>query len=594
MRIYFFTFIFCVGLTSGFSQNPALAQNYFDQGDYEKALSIFKELYESNPNNINYLQKMMATYQELGNYEMATKILMQKVMSTSRHPDLFVELGYSLQLQGNKEASNENYIKAISLVKENPFYAHSVGEAFLRHNLLDQAAQTYETAREQAPNANFTIQLARIYGEQGKTEEMFVNYLKLIEENPGLFNTVNRFLDQYITDEAENEANQIFRRLLLKKLQENPDVLYNQMLSWLFTQQKDFKNAFVQEKAISMRSEGDLKRIFDLVYVVRSAKEYETAKEILNYLIQNSVTDEDTLNAYFILLDIRAKTAEKEEYPQVQKEFEDLLSRYGKGEKTMFIQIIYADFLAFKLGEIEQAKTILNGFLSQEIGLFHEAKTKMKLADILVLDEKFNQALIYYSQVQKLVKNDILAQEARFKVVQTSYYKGDFDWALTQLDVLKSSTSQLIANDAMELSLLIKDNSLEDSTRTALKKFAKADLYIFQKKHTPALQVLNEILENHEGESIIDEALFRKGQLLEEMKKYEEAEMAYQKIIAEHKTDIYADNAYFALGELYRLHLNQPDKAQENYEQIIFNHQDSIYFVEARKYFRQLRGDELE
>src|SRR5690606_2759879 len=324
--------------------------------------------------------------------------------------------------------------------------------------------------------------------EQGKTEEMFVNYLKLIEENPGLFNTVNRFLDQYITDEPENEANQIFRKLLLKKLQENPDVLYNQMLSWLFTQQKDFKNAFVQEKAISMRSEGDLKRIFDLVYVVRSAKEYETAKEILNYLIQNSVTDEDTLNAYFILLDIRDKTAVKEEYPQVQKEFEDLLSRYGKGEKTMFIQIIYDDFLAFKLGEIEQAKTILNGFLSQEIGLFHEAKTKMKLADILVLDEKFNQALIYYSQVQKLVKNDILAQEARFKVAQTSYYKGDFDWALTQLDVLKSSTSQLIANDAMELSLLIKDNSLEDSTRTALKKFAKADLYIFQKKHTPALQ----------------------------------------------------------------------------------------------------------
>lgn len=594
MRIYFFILIFLVGLTSGFSQNPALAQNYFDQGEYEKALSIYRQLYEKNPNNINYLQKMVASHQELGDYEMATKLLMQKVMRSSRHPDLFVELGYSFQLQGNSEAANENYIKAISLVNENPFYAHSVGEAFLRHNLLDQAAQTYETAIQISPNANFTIQLARIYGEQGKTEEMFANYLKLIEENPGLFHTVNRFLGQYITEDPENEANQIFRKLLLKKLQENPDVLYNQMLSWLFTQQKDFKNAFVQEKAISMRSEGDLRRIFDLAYVARSAEEYETAKDILNYLIQNSHTDEDKLNAYFILLEMRTKTARKEEYQEVQTAFEDLFALYGKGQKTMYIQIVYADFLAFKLEKIEEAKSILNGFLSQKTGLFPEAKAKMKLADILVLDEKFNQALIYYSQVQKLVKNDILAQEARFKVAQTSYYKGDFDWALTQLDVLKSSTSQLIANDAMELSLLIKDNSLEDSTRTALKSFAKADLYIFQKKNTQALQVLNEILEKHKGESIIDEALFRKGQLLEEMGKYEEAELAYQKIISSYNTDIFADNAYFALGELYRLYLDQPEKAQENYEQIIFNHQDSIYFVEARKNFRQLRGDEVE
>jgi outer membrane protein assembly factor BamD (BamD/ComL family) len=66
----------------------------------------------------------------------------------------------------------------------------------------------------------------------------------------------------------------------------------------------------------------------------------------------------------------------------------------------------------------------------------------------LVFDEKFNQALIYYSQIQNKIKNDPIAQEARFKVARTSYFKGDFAWAQTQLDILKKSTSQLIANDA--------------------------------------------------------------------------------------------------------------------------------------------------
>ena len=124
----------------------------------------------------------------------------------------------------------------------------------------------------------------------------------------------------------------------------------------------------------------------------------------------------------------------------------------------------------------------------------------MELADILVFDEKFNQALIYYSQIQKKVKNDILAQEASFKVAKTSYYKGDFEWAQVQLDVLKKSASQLISNDAMELSLMISDNSLEDSTQTALKKFAKADLLALQQRFPEAVLVLNDILENHKGE----------------------------------------------------------------------------------------------
>jgi len=192
------------------------------------------------------------------------------------------------------------------------------------------------------------------------------------------------------------------------------------------------------------------------------------------------------------------------------------------------------------------------------------------------------------------VKGDRLAQEARFKVAKTSYFKGDFEWAQVQLDVLKKSASQLIANDAMQLSLLIKDNSLEDSTQTALKLYARADLLFFQKKETKAIAVLNSILENHKGEKIEDEALLKIGQLYEVKEEYEKAETAYLKIIQFYKEDILADDAYFRLAKLYEIRLNQPEKAKQYYEQIIFDFADSIYFVEARKKYRTLRGDEIE
>lgn len=594
MRFLFLFFLFFCVITTGFSQSEALAKNYLEQGEYEKALSTYQDLYEKSPNNANFLNGLISSYQALGKYGPAIKLLMQKVLNSANRPDLLVELGYTFQLQDNLKAANENYTKAISKVAERPNFAYTVGRAFQKRSLLEQAAKTYETANEIRPSTNFSIQLARIYGEQGKLEKMFINYMNLIEKNPNLFFTVNRVFSQYITADPQNEANAVFRKLLLKKLQEKPDVLYNQLLSWLFIQQKDFKKAFLQEKAIYMRQQSGLQSIFDLAQIAKEAEETETTKEILHYLIENDRSVEGQLKAYSTLMNLKIASAEKKDLNTIEDEFEQLFLTYGTGSETFLLQIEAANFIAFQRDRPEEAITLLKDLLEKNLNRFQHAQVKLKLADILVLDGEFNQALIYFSQVQKLVKNDVLAQKARFKVAQTSYYKGDFAWAETQLDVLKASTSQLIANDAMELSLLIKDNSLEDSTQTALKLFAKADLYTFQKKNDAAMLLLDKILEEHQGEKIIDEALFRKAKLWEQKKEYEKAAAAYQKIIASYKDGILADNAYFGLAELYRKHLEQPQKAQENYEQILFHFSDSIYFVEARQHFRALRGDTIE
>jgi tetratricopeptide (TPR) repeat protein len=143
------------------------------------------------------------------------------------------------------------------------------------------------------------------------------------------------------------------------------------------------------------------------------------------------------------------------------------------------------------------------------------------------------------------------------------------------------------------LSLLISDNSLEDSTQTALKKYARADLLAYQNKTKEAISALDDILQNHKGEKIEDEALLKQGELLVSIKDYEAAKFNYQKIVEFYASDILADDAYFALGELYRNELNEPEKAKDHYEKIIYNYQDSYYFPLARQHFRRLRGDSI-
>jgi tetratricopeptide (TPR) repeat protein len=275
----------------------------------------------------------------------------------------------------------------------------------------------------------------------------------------------------------------------------------------------------------------------------------------------------------------------------VEKQFEELMGSYGYQNQTIQLQVAYANFMTFRMDQPEKAITILKKSLELPLNRYGNAYIKLALGDILVFDRKFNEALIHFSQVQKNLKNDVLGQEARYKVAQTSFYKGDFDWALIQLKVLRSSTSQLIANDAMQLSLLISDNSLEDSTQTALKKYARADLLAYQQKTQEAMKELEDILLNHKGEKIEDEALLKQGSLLESTKDFQAALFNYQKIVEFYGNGILADDAHFAMAELYRNILNDPQKAMEHYEKIIYNYQDSYYFPQARKNFRILRGD---
>jgi tetratricopeptide (TPR) repeat protein len=323
------------------------------------------------------------------------------------------------------------------------------------------------------------------------------------------------------------------------------------------------------------------------------AEDNETAKEIFSYIIDNTNNEITKLDAELNLLDIELIDASKDQLESIQKKYDQLIDIYGYKSQTLQLQVAYANFLTFKKNEPQPAEKLLKNSLELPLSDRGTAYLKLALGDILVYDKKFNEALIYFSQIQQKLKNDVLGQDARYKVAQTSFYKGDFDWALTQLKVLRSSTSQLIANDAMQLSLLISDNSLEDSTQTALKKYARADFLSYQNKTDDAITTLNDILENHKGEKIEDEALLKQAELYESQKKYDEALLNYQKIITFYGNGILADDAYYALGELYRKVYKDTAKAKEHYEKIIYHYQDSYYFPQARKNFRILRGDSI-
>ena len=594
MRFIIFLISFVTLSTFTYAQDDFLAKQYFADGDFEKAVVFYEKLVEKNPRRTEYVQDLVSCYQQLERYQDAEEFLNERLKDRNPYPTLLIDLGYNYNLQEKEDTAQTYYDKALDIIPKNPNYGYALGLQFQKYSLLDMAIKAFQKSMELNPALDFNFQLARIYGEQGNVEAMYNSYLNLVIDGKTSKSNILRSIDDFVSENAEDKNNLLLKKVLLERAQKNPDILWNELLSWLFVQQKQYNSALRQEKAIFKRMNGSsTSRLENLGKSALDTEEYEVAKDIYSYIIDNTNNKITQLDAELNLIDIELLDVSNNQLDGIQKKYDALIDDYGYKSQSLQLQVAYANFLTFKKNEPAPAEKILKNSLELPLSDRGTAYLKLALGDILVYNKKFNEALIYFSQIQQKLKNDVLGQDARYKVAQTSFYKGDFDWALTQLKVLRSSTSQLIANDAMQLSLLISDNSLEDSTQTALKKYTRADFLAYQNNTGEAIKVLDDILENHKGEKIEDEALLKQAQLFEKLKKYEEAQLNYQKIITFYGNGILADDAYFALGELYRKVLNDPLKAKEQYEKIIYNYQDSYYFPEARKNFRILRGDSI-
>lgn len=575
-----------------FSQNDALANGYYRNGDFEKALIEYKKLYAQSPSNINYIGQIVSTHQQLQQYDDSETFLL-KLLDRVNYPAFLVELGYNYQLKNDLQNATKYYNQALVSIDLNVNNVFSIARSFQNHSLLNETITAYEKAMVLKPDLNFQLQLAQIYGEQGNIEKMFISYIDFAKNNPTALSIIKRSINDFISENGANENNVLLRKILLKKLQQEHDLIWNDLLSWLFIQQKEYNKAFIQEKAIFNRQPESLGRIEELAQIALSENEDDTAKEILFYII-NTAQDADTLlKAHYSLLQLETETSRKDNYQTIDNQYATLFKKFGLFAQTLKLQIAYGHFLAFYMNETDKAISFLEQTLKLQITDLEKAEVKLELGDILILQENFNKALIYYTQIQRNLKNSTISQEARFKVAKASYYKGDFKWAESQLKILKASTSQLIANDALDLKLLISDYKYEDSLQTALKLYSKAELLVFQNRADEAISLLEKILQEHKTEPIVAQALFKQAQLFEKSKEFTKAEDNYNAIIEGYSDGILIDNASYALAELYENHLNLPEKAKALYEKIIFNHPDSIYFVEARKKYRALRGDAI-
>ena len=580
IALFSVSFVFC-------QNSSSLAESYFREGEYEKASQIYESLEKNNPFNTRYLKRLITCYQETSNYEKAADLLQKKLLNNPSQHYLRIEIGYNFDRQQKTALAKKEYDFAIDAITSDPSLGGIMGRMFQQNNLLDYAIEAYSKTMRLYKNASYEFQIAQIYGEKGEFEKMFDSYTQLIDKDENYLGGVQRFTSRYINEDATNSNNIAFKKSLLKKSISNPKNVWNELLSWLFTKQKEYGKAFIQEKALFNRDPAYIETVFRLAKIAFENNDITTAKKCFDFILEKTNFIEEKITAELYLLKIAVKTTAKNSASL----FEKTLQEYGVNRNSLEIQLEFADYLTFKINNPSKAIEVLEKALLLSTSKFKNARIKLKLGEVLVFTGRFNKALLYFSQVQTQLKNHPLSQQARFKVAQTSYFKGDFKWAKSQLKILKGSTTQLIANDAVDLFLVISDNEPKDSIPSGLIDFAKADLLAYQNKNTEAIVIYSAMAQKYQGQNIEDDVLFNQATLYLKENQYENTISNLLKIISINAEGILVDDSYYLLAEVYKNKIKDTEKASEYYQKIIFEKPSSIYLVDARKKYREIRGD---
>ena len=581
-------------------QNMAnLASKYYQDKEFGKAAELYEQLYSSTKSE-GYFNIYFDCLLGIPDFEKAEKAVKKGLRGNSADSYWYVQWGFLKKAQGQMAESGKMYEKAISALSDNPTEYPNLANQFINRREYEFAEKVYVKARASQNPAIYNYELARIYYYMRNYDRMLNEYLEWMKQKESNLEIVKSNLQSVLSMDNDGDISKQLKNYVLKRIQQEPDqLIYNRLLIWLFIQDKNFVAATRQAIALDKRTGSEDANVFELANVSASNKYYDEAAKAYDYLISkgkkaeyyNMASQQRMRMNYDRFVDEGVLDVNRAK--ELQNLFNQTFITLGLSAETVDLQIAYAHLLAFYLNQPSEAiKTLTNGLAMAGVNMQQISALKAELSDVYVYSGDLWEAVISYSQVIESNKATPLGDDVKFKKAKLGYYMGNFRWAKAQLDALRASTSKLIANDAMDLSLFISENLEDDSLATPLKIFARADLHLFRKNFTEALAALDSVSKLYPDNSLIDDVDFRKAGILQKQGKYEEASVLLNSIVKDHSWEMLADDALFQLATIYENKLNRKQEAMELFKKMLTDYPGSVYVVDARAEYRKMEEAE--
>lgn len=573
--------------------DDALAFQYYQQAQYQEASVLFEQLFNRTKSDtyFDFYYNSLVKLKKLDEAEKAVKKLVRQ-NPKNFHYTLAVARIY--QEKGQQDAATKMYMETISNVPPDEFKVRELANLFYGFQAYDLAITTFLQGRKILNSEKlFTYELLTIYRFKKDKNMLVQEYVNALPAMPELLPQAESVLSSIFED---NSDYQILQAALLKKIQKDPQTeIYTRLLIWQYLQQQEYEMALRQLIAQDKRIKDDGGILFNAANTFIANKAYPTAIKAYEYLIGKGKDNLYFLPAKVEMIDAKYQLAlsghsDKKAIADLATQYEALLQEYGKTPQTVFALKKLAHLLAYYVGDLGKAEKELESALTiPGIPAGDIGQIKLDLGDIYILTAQPWEAFLIYEQVAKQFEAQPIGNEAHYRSAKLSFYQGNFSYAKSQADVLKASTSQLIANDALNLSLLISDNLQSATDSNALKMFADAEMLEFSNLPAKALAKLDSISIAFPGNSLTDDVLMTKSRIYIKANDLTNAVSVLKRLTEQ--DGIWTDDALFMLAELYEKNIKDNEQAKTLYQKLINDHPGSMFTTEARKRFRKLRGD---
>ena len=574
-----------------------LASHYYSTGQFEQAAECYEALYSRAPNKF-YYQMLLRSYLELKQYRDAERLVEKRIKQNPKDLYLQVDLGKVYEQRGDNRKANKVYDAVVEKIGYDTKQINELTQAFETAGHPEQAIKVYLFARKKMKNDFvFVSELATLYERTGKYEAMMQEYFDLLDKSPSMMGSIQISLQRVLSETSNPKLVEGLRNALVQRVQQQPEnKQYLEMMIWFSLQQKDFRFAMVQAKAIDARfPEQGGEPLMRVAAIAKSNEAYDVAQECYSTVAKKGPENPYYFDSRVGELEVAFSRInhnfpiENKRLRQLLNNYEDALDELGKNVRTINLMRNYAHLLAYYTDSVQRAADLLYDILElPKLPPKERDETKLALGDLLLFAGEVWDASLLYMQVEKANKNDVLGSQAKFKNAKLSYYNNDFLWAKTQLDVLRASTSKLIANDAMQLSLLISDNMEEDSTFDMLSRYAAADLLLYRNLLDSAWQGFDDIAHSALSHPLFDDVLMQKARIRIRQQRYAEADSLLQQLVDFYPDDLLADDALLLLAQLNEEQLGNLSRARACYEKLILDYPASLYADQARKRYRAL------
>jgi len=595
-------FLLSTQLFSQIDADTQLAADYFQKKEFDKALTLYQKLFQQS-NSRTYFDFVVQCSVELKQFDDAEKTIKKQAKKDNTDLTYFVLLGKTYTAAGNTDKAKQAYKNAVDKLTNNLSQILALGAAFEKELDFEQAVAVYKKGQKLLGETYmFHNELANAYLITHNNASVADEYMALLDENPNMLPVIESRIQGVIFNETENTLRETLKTKLIQQLQRSAaSKTFANFLIWIFVQEKDFTNAFVQAKAIDKREKENGERLLEIGDMAVSNVDFDDAVRCYQYVVDKGKENDLYIDAKSKLLTtlnqkiLQNPAHTKKEELELEQMMHETVSQNRVPVKTYPILIALAHLQAFYLNKADSAtKELEDALLNVTLTLDNKSDIRMELGGIYLSTDDIWDANLTLAKVESDKAGNPIAHEAKLQRARLAYFSGDFEWAEALLSILKAATSEATANDAFELWWLINDNSQDDTLHKALTVFSRADFLLYKGKDSLALLIYDSIPKQFPGSSLEDVTLFRKAKIYIKQQQFDLATKNLQTIIDRFSDNIYADDALFLLAQLNETHYQNKEKAMELYRKLINDFSGSIYVIEARTRLRLLRGDGIK